>query len=64
METMKNIIKGIAAAVLIGAAFFLFKQRMPQIGDITGMISLTAICIAGSTVKIEPEFDEELLADF
>ena len=51
VQRPRQMLKGIAAAVLIAGCFFLLKQRLPQSEDMMGMAALTAVCVIGSLAE-------------
>ena len=55
----KDLLKGLIAAMLIAACFFALNQRLPQRGDMKGMVALAAICMIGSVSGLLSDIVQE-----
>lgn len=55
----KDMIKGLVAAMLIAACFFALNQRLPQRGDLKGMVALAVICVIGSVSGLLTDIVQE-----
>ena len=62
-QRRRDVLKGVAAALLIAACFFAFSHRLPQKNDIKGLAALMLVCAGGSSFGLMTDsINEDMLS--
>lgn len=62
-QRRRDVLKGVAAALLIAACFFAFSHRLPQKNDIKGLAALMLVCVCGSSFGLMTDsINEDMLS--